>query len=281
MSRALNPTELPRVGPAAMVMGVFDGVHRGHAHLFDATLRAARRLGVASVALVFDPHPEEVLRPGHLVPRLTPPATTLDLIRAERIDHALALKFDDELRNLEPVDFLDALSPAIELRALLMTPESAFGRKRAGTLDLMRTVGAERGFEAIAVEPLLDGGDPISSTWAREAVVAGDLAEAARLLGRPHRLVGTARGDGPEATRALQFDHRPCLPPAGIYLCRWSAHPGVPTSSQAAAARIGSDSVELRHSGALSTSEGTLELLERLEASSLMDDEVAARLRNA
>lgn len=247
--RASTPSELARVGPAAMVMGVFDGVHRGHGHLFDATLRAARRFDVASVALVFDPHPEEVLRPGHLVPRLTPPAVVLELIRAHGIDHALALRFDDALRNLEPVDFLDALSPAIQLRALLMTPESAFGRKRAGTLDLMRTVGADRGFEAVAVEPLLDGDEPISSSHVRAAVEAGELAEATRMLGRPHRLVGTLRAG------QLTLDYAPCLPPAGKYRCTWNGESEVVASVDPEGVRMRVDS----HDAA---GHGTLEVLE-------------------
>jgi riboflavin kinase / FMN adenylyltransferase len=257
--RALLPSELPHVGPAAMVMGVFDGVHLGHAHLLDATLRAAQRLGVMSVALVFDPHPDEVLRPGYRVPRLTPADVTLDLIRGCGVDRALAMRFDDDLRNLEPVAFLDALSPAIDLRALLMTPESAFGRKRAGTLDLMRTVGAERGFEAIAVDPLLDGGEPISSSRVRGAVSAGDLAEAARLLGRPHRLVGSF-GPGPrEEAVDLILDYAPCLPAAGTYRCTWHGEPG-------AVAIVGPDGVRVRASdGHDSVGRGTLELHERMD----------------
>jgi riboflavin kinase/FMN adenylyltransferase len=250
-----------------MVMGVFDGVHLGHAHLLDETMRAARRLGVASLALVFDPHPDEVLRPGHLVPRLTPPGATLDLIRAHDIDHALALRFDDELRNLEPVAFLDALSPAIELRALLMTPESAFGRRRAGTLDLMREVGVERGFEAITVEPLLDGDEPISSSRVREAVGSGDLAEAAGLLGRPHRVLGRAGGEGPQGTLVLQFDYRPCLPPAGTYRCRWIGHGA--SSPQPTVARLGGDDVHVGVRDGTGGGDGTVEFVERLNASTV------------
>jgi riboflavin kinase/FMN adenylyltransferase len=259
-----------------MVMGVFDGVHRGHLHLLDATVRAARAHGVASVALVFDPHPDEVLRPGHLVSRLTPPQGTLDLIRANGVGHAVLLRFDDGLRNLEPVAFLDALSPAIELRAVLMTPESAFGRRRAGTLELMRTVGPERGFEAIAVEPLLDGGEPISSSRARDAVEAGDLAAAARLLGRSHRLLGTTSRHESADAFALHLDYRPCLPPAGTYLCRWSADRTLEASPQTAVARIGPDGVQLRLAVGQPTARGTLELLERLDAPTLEDGAVEA-----
>lgn len=271
MIRALDPAELPRVGPAALAMGVFDGVHRGHAHLLDAAVRAARRLEAASVALVFDPHPDEVLRPGHVVPRLTSAGATLDLIRALGVDHALALRFDDALRNLEPEAFLDALGPAIELRALLMTPESAFGRRRGGTLDLMRTVGAERGFEAIAVEPLVDGGEPISSSRARAAVQRGDLGEAARLLGRPHRLVGTTSQQESADAFALRVDYRPCLPPPGIYLCRWSADHDAVATPRTAVAHIGPDGVELRLAGGQSIAGGMLELVERLQGSTLDD----------
>jgi riboflavin kinase/FMN adenylyltransferase len=194
-------------------MGVFDGVHRGHVHLLRATIDAARRLGVGSVALVFDPHPEEVIRPGSRVARLTPLDATLDLLRATGADHALPLRFDDELRNLEPEAFLDALAPAIELRALVMTPESAFGRRRAGTLELMRTMGPDRGFEAIEAEPLGDRAGPISSSRVREAVRAGDLAEAARLLDRPPSVYGTLE---PGSARLL-IAYSPCLPRPGAY----------------------------------------------------------------
>ncbi|MGH2455757.1 MAG: bifunctional riboflavin kinase/FMN adenylyltransferase, partial [Candidatus Limnocylindria bacterium] len=212
------------VGPAAVTMGVFDGVHLGHAALLAATRAGAERLGVRSVALVFDPHPEEVLRPGATVPRLAPPATVLRRITADQgLDQALLVRFDDALRSLAAEEFLAALSPALDLRALVMSPESAFGRGRGGTVERMRVYGAERGFEVITVDPVTADGAPISSTRIRGLVAAGEVADALA-LGYPPRLEGTVV-DGDHRGRRLgfptanlAFDYAPAMPALGIYV---------------------------------------------------------------
>ena len=214
--------DLPPIGPAALTMGVFDGVHRGHAKLLEAT-RAAAGSG-SSVALLFDPHPEELLRPGVQVPRLAPLSVNLEQVEALGVDHALPLRFDEALRSLTPDAFLDALAPAIELRALAMTPESAFGKGRAGTLERMRALGTQRGFSVIAVDPLMLDGAPVSSSRIRAALAEGAVEVASRLLGRPAYLEGTVvLGDqrGRELgfpTANLAFDYTAALPALGIYL---------------------------------------------------------------
>jgi riboflavin kinase/FMN adenylyltransferase len=214
--------DLPRIGPAALTMGVFDGVHRGHALLLEAT-RAAAGSG-SSVALLFDPHPEELLRPGVQVPRLAPLSVNLEWVAALGVDHAVPLRFDEALRSLSPEAFLDALAPSIDLRALAMTPESAFGKGRTGTLERMRALGTERGFSVIAVDPLIVDGAPVSSSRIRAALADGDVDVAIRLLGRPAYVEGTVvRGDqrGRELgfpTANLAFDYTAALPALGIYL---------------------------------------------------------------
>lgn len=221
--------ELPAVGPAAVTMGVFDGVHLGHRALLAATADAAEQGAerggerLASVALVFTPHPEEVLRPGRGVPRLAAPASTLEWIREAGIDHPLPVRFDDALRQLTPEQFLDALAPAVETRVLVMTPGSAFGRDRSGTPDRMRELGVERGFELRMVEPVATGGGAVSSSRIREALAAGDLHTAGELLGRAPVAEGVVvHGDGrgralgfPTANLAIPYE--PALPPNGIY----------------------------------------------------------------
>jgi riboflavin kinase/FMN adenylyltransferase len=213
---------LPRIGPAALTMGVFDGVHRGHAALLEATRAAAG--ADSSVALVFDPHPDELLRPGVRVPRLAPLPANLQRITALGIDHALPLRFDEAVRSLPPEAFLEALAPSIELRALVMTPESAFGKGRAGTLARMRELGAERGFSVVAVDPLVIGRAPVSSSRIRTALADGEVEAAGDLLGHPAHLEGTVvPGDrrGHELgfpTANLEFDYLPALPALGIYL---------------------------------------------------------------
>jgi riboflavin kinase/FMN adenylyltransferase len=216
--------DVPAIGPAVVTLGVFDGVHLGHRQVVAATARAARERGARAVALVFSPHPDEVIRPGTTVPRLLPPAVTIERLEAAGIDAAVEVTFDDALRAMPPEDFLDALAPGIELRGVVMTPDSAFGHRRAGTLERVSEIGAERGFDVIAVDPLLGEGEPVSSSRIRALLAEGATEAAAILLGSPPLLRGTVvHGDrrGRELgfpTANLGFDYTPALPALGIYL---------------------------------------------------------------
>jgi len=225
--RAADLGSLPAIGPAALCMGVFDGVHRGHEALLGATVAAAAELGTASVALVFDPHPDEVIHPGSRVPRLAPPSVVQERAGALGIDHALLIRFDAALRARTAEEFLADLSPSIALRALMMTPESAFGHGRGGTVERMREHGSAAGFDVRVVDPVVIDGEPVSSSRLREAVAAGNLETVAR-LGRPAYLRGTViEGDhrGRELgypTANLRFDYIPAMPPLGVYTGRVS-----------------------------------------------------------
>jgi riboflavin kinase / FMN adenylyltransferase len=215
---------LPPIGPAAVTLGVFDGVHRGHAALLRAAVQAAAERGAASVALVFDPHPDEVLHPGTIVPRLLPPEAVLDRIRTGcGVDWALGVRFDEELRLRSAEEFIGGLATAIELRALVMTPDATFGRGRGGTATSMRELGAAQGFDIVTVEPVRVDGDVISSTRIRRAVADGDIG-IARSLGYLPRLEGTVvvgdrRGRSLGfPTANLAFDYTPAMPALGIYV---------------------------------------------------------------
>jgi len=220
--------ELPTIGPAAVTLGVFDGVHLGHQAVLAATVRGAAEAGAASVALVFFPHPDEVLRPGSVVPRLAAPATSLEWIGQAGIERPILLRFDDALRSLPPEGFLDALAPALDLRILVMTPGTAFGRGRAGTPERLRELGSARGFGVVLVEPVEVGGAVVSSSRVRQAVAAGDLEAARELLGRPPIVEGTVvHGDGRGRglgfpTANLETPYPGVLPPLGIYRGRTS-----------------------------------------------------------
>ena len=223
---ALSLDELPAIGPAVVTLGVFDGVHRGHRHVLDATVLAARERDAASVALVFSPHPDEVIQRGVTVDRLLPPEVTLERLTRTAIDHAIEVRFDAALRSLEPEEFLAALAPAMELRGITMTPDSAFGRARAGTLERVAEIGAENGWDCIAVEPLIVDDETISSSRIRRALAHGEIERAADLIGSAPFLRGTVV-HGDERGRQLGFptanlalDYAAALPALGIYLGR-------------------------------------------------------------
>lgn len=207
--------------PVALVLGVFDGVHRGHRVLMSAVREAAAVRGARPVALVFDPPPIEVIRPGERVERLAPVSENLARIREAGVD-PVPIRFDASVRDLPPEAFLEALGPGLRTAAIVMTAETAFGRDRAGTPSRLSEIGASHGFEVVLVDPELDDG-PISSTRIRRALAEGDIPGATRLLGRRPSMSGeVVRGDGRGQglgypTANLAFQYRPALPTLGIY----------------------------------------------------------------
>jgi riboflavin kinase / FMN adenylyltransferase len=230
-ARVWSVDELPAFGEAAICMGAFDGVHRGHLALLAATVDAARERGVRPVALVFDPHPDEVVRPDAQVPRLAPLHENLRRLRETGIE-PVPLRFDDALRSLTAEQFLTSMGSGIRVRGLVMTPESAFGRDRAGTPETMLELGRLAGFEVRVIERLESNEhEPISSGRIRRALGEGALDKAALLLGHPPYLEGSIGFDG-----LLAFSYHAALPAEGSYLA--SIREATPRSVQL---RIGPD----------------------------------------
>ena len=223
-ARTILMADLPRIGPAVVTIGVFDGVHLGHRAILRATRDLATEQGVEGVALVFDPPPDEVLRPGTRLARLAPLAVNLARIEAAGV-RAIPIRFDDALRQLRAEAFLDALEPGIGLTGLAMSSRSAFGRDRGGTASRMEELGSQRGFAVLLVEPVEVGGATVSSTRIRDAIAAGDVALASELGVRPYLegLVVTGDRRGRELgfpTANLSFEYWPAMPANGIYAGR-------------------------------------------------------------
>jgi len=229
MSVSLARRELSRVAagrPCGVTIGVFDGVHRGHQHLIGVLLEFARREGLASVAVTFNPHPRTVLRPGTALTYLTSLEERVELLQGQGLDSVGVLAFTSELAQLSAEDFLTLLVQELEMRLLVVGPDFALGRNRAGTIGVMREIGERLGFR-VEVAPLLaEADEKVGSSAIRQALAAGDVERVGRLLGRPFSLRGpVVAGDRrgrtlgfPTANMAIGLDR--ALPAYGIYVTR-------------------------------------------------------------
>ena len=197
MSVSLARRELARIAPgrpSAVTIGVFDGVHRGHQHLVAVLCERARAEGLAAVALTFNPHPRAVIRPGTHITYLTSLEERVELLQALGLDAVGVLAFTSELAQLSARDFLALLVEELQMRLLVVGPDFALGRNRAGTVDVIRQTGGELGFR-VEIAPMLEEmGEKVGSSTVRQALDDGDVEKVARLLGRPFSLRGPDRG---------------------------------------------------------------------------------------
>jgi riboflavin kinase/FMN adenylyltransferase len=202
----------PSNGPIFAVIGVFDGLHLGHAYLLDHLVRESAGRDAKSCVITFDHHPDEVLT-GSAPPLLLDPAERLERLATAGIEVTVVQHFDDTVRHIPYDRFIAMIRDRTELAGLLMTPDAAFGFERGGTPEAVAALGRVAGFDVVVVPPLILEGAPVRSSDIRRAIGEGHLAAAERLLGRPVALRGTI-ADG-----TVTFDWPMALPPAGTYVC--------------------------------------------------------------
>jgi FAD synthase len=204
----------PSHGRLAFSVGVFDGLHLGHAQLLAALARYARAWGARPAVITFDAHPDAVLR-GEAPPLLLDPDERENLLAQAGVEVIVVEHFDDRLRMTPYDEFVNGIAARVELAGFVMTPDTAFGHERRGTPDALRALASRtaRPFQVAVVPPFSVEGRPVSSSDIRRLVTAGDLAAAQRLLGRPYGVVGTAD----PASGAVSFALPLALPPPGEY----------------------------------------------------------------
>ena len=198
----------------ALTIGNFDGVHRGHRAMLDRVVAKGRELGMPGGVLTFEPHPREFFAPADAPSRISRLREKLERFAEAGIGHAHVLRFDARLASQSAERFVeDVLVQGLGVRWLLVGRDFRFGAMRVGDYALLESAGRRHRFGLEAMEDVADAGTRISSSGVRDALSAGDLADAARLLGRPYSMSGRV-AHGEKLGRQLGF------PTANIVLRR-------------------------------------------------------------
>ena len=176
-------------GRCVATIGVFDGVHRGHQQIITRARAWADELSLPAVMVTFTPHPSEVVRPGSHPALLSTNTRKAELAEVLGIDVVVFLPFTPAFSKVTPDQFVhQALIADLHAAAVVVGENFRFGHKAHGDVETLVSLGNRWGFAAEGVPLLADAGHPISSTFIRSCVQAGDVEAAAHALGRPHRL---------------------------------------------------------------------------------------------
>ena len=227
-SRQPLPSLTGGVGGGSVVctIGFFDGVHRGHECLIRQVLDEARGRGARSLLVTFDRHPRSVFAPGSEPLLLTSSEEKMGLLRATGVDDIFVLPFDRAMAALTAREFMQqVLHDQLGVTALVVGYDHHFGRPQGETFDDYVAIGREVGIDVVPAREL--EGEHVSSSAVRRALEGGDVAAAARLLGRPYTWTGRVvhgRGVGhrlgfPTANLEAEEPEK-ILPARGVYAIR-------------------------------------------------------------
>jgi riboflavin kinase/FMN adenylyltransferase len=218
---------LPEIGTCVVTVGTFDGMHLGHAEIIRRTVASARRLGIPSVLLTFDPHPAELIRPGFHPAVLTTIARRAEIAAELGIDYFRVVSFDLEYSQMSPDEFVyRTMVERLQAAEVVVGENFTFGHRAAGTAQTLADLARTFGFQAQSVELVCDGDTVVSSTYVRSSVEAGAVGRAQSALGRAHRLDGVVE-HGDHRGRQLGFptanvgvDRFAAVPADGVYAGR-------------------------------------------------------------
>lgn len=224
--------------PCVATFGNFDGVHRGHRAILDELTRQGEERGLPAVAVTFDPHPVEVMHPDRAPELIAPGALRDDLLAEVGIDGLLVLPFTHEFAQTSAEDYIvDTFVTGLGAAVLVVGADTkGFGAGYTGDVDLIRELGERHGFEVVVIEDQGDG-ERWSSSAVRAHLAAGEVEEAAAILGRPHRVTGTVvhgHHRGRELgypTANLGTDTLGLVPDDGVY-AGWLVRRDLPEGSE-------------------------------------------------
>lgn len=198
-------------------IGNFDGHHRGHHALLEQVVTTAHKQEGTAVVLTFDPHPVKILAPHADFRFLTDEDEKLARFNQAGIDEVMLVEFTPTFASLTPDLFAEqVLAKGLGLKEVFVGQHFAFGHKRTGKIDDLQRLGERFGFIVHPTPPVTSDGSVVSSTRIRQLIMAGDVAQATRLLGRPYALNGVvAPGEGRGRTLGCPTANLP-LPPTRV-----------------------------------------------------------------
>jgi riboflavin kinase/FMN adenylyltransferase len=218
-----SPTDF---GPSALTIGNFDGVHIGHRCILRRVVALARERGWKPSVLTFDPHPARIIAPDRAPRLLTSPLRRAELMEEEGITQVLILPFTPELARLTPEEFVrQLLVERLGVRAVLVGQNFHFGHKQAGNVEVLAELGNRFGFLTEVIPAAKCRGRIASSSAVRQALQAGRVALAARMLQHPYGLEGeVVKGHGVGARQTVPTLNlsttAEVIPARGVYLTR-------------------------------------------------------------
>jgi riboflavin kinase/FMN adenylyltransferase len=183
--------------PTVLTLGVFDGLHMGHQKIVETVVNRAKELHAIPTAITFDPHPRAVLHPESAPPLLQTLDQRLAALEVLGIEQTIVIPFSREFASIEAEEFLrDVIYDRLQAKEVYLGRGFAFGKNRAGNIELLRKISAELGFFADEVSEVQLRGQRISSSKIRELLAAGRVNLARGMLGRPYGVEGKIiRGD--------------------------------------------------------------------------------------
>ena len=197
-----------------LTIGNFDGMHLGHRALVARAMDGSRRIGLPAAALTFEPSPREYFSPADAPPRVQTFRTKLAALAASGLHRTVVARFSKAVASMSADEFVDQLLvKTLGVAAVVVGDDFRYGSHRAGTVQTLHAAAQRHGFELSVVDKVCVGNERCSSTALREALSVPDLARAARLLGRPYRILGRVR-------RGLQLGRTLGMPTANIDLFR-------------------------------------------------------------
>lgn len=212
--------------PLALTIGFFDGVHLGHRYLVSELSEIAKKRNFASAVLTFRTHPRQVLHSDYIPSLLTTADEKIALLKDTGVDYVVMTEFTQDLSMLTAQEFMRLLHDNLNVRCLMIGYDHRFGHNRSDKFEDYVRFGKEIGIEVVQSSPLVTDGINVSSSAVRKTISEGDVAKAAKLLGREYSLAGqvvkgfqVGRTIG-FPTANIAYDDSRMLPKDGVYAAR-------------------------------------------------------------